>query len=263
MQNFSGLSGLGCKYDHLGYVLLDPDYDFKDLGVMLQNNKKNRDKFTSLFIPLKYYGQKDGLPVSPFIIFEMDSKDNIELPSYLIRLVYPTNDSQYLCVQIDIKEKLLLSALTLMVFKNIQDIVSSKGYVINSALLHYYFGNSCRTVLDGGECGIITMNDWRIIDHAIQFQQEWKDRVMDVFYMNSFNKDIITKEALRKIIKNVGDKNIIESDKKIFFRLRQSKSGYLLNRIISMNNRNKIRQILQDENVCCKDESALASLFKI
>ncbi|MDD6573289.1 MAG: hypothetical protein PUF12_12970, partial [Thermoflexaceae bacterium] len=42
---------LGCNYDYFGYMLLDPDYDFKDLGVMLKNNKKNKEKFLELFIP--------------------------------------------------------------------------------------------------------------------------------------------------------------------------------------------------------------------
>ena len=37
---------LGVKYDKLGYILLHPDYDYKDLGIMLANNLKNRKRFT-------------------------------------------------------------------------------------------------------------------------------------------------------------------------------------------------------------------------
>lgn len=253
----------GCNYDHLEYTLLDPDYDFKDLGVMLKNNKKNREKFLGLSIPLNYYGHKEKLPASPFIMFELKPKDNITLPFYLMQLDYPTKDSQYLCVHIDIKEELLSRELTLVDFKCVQDIIASKGYIINSAFLHYYSGNSHRTALDGIECGFVTLNDWRIIGHAVRFQQEWKNKVMDIFYMNSFNKKMITSGTLDKILKIVGNENIIEHEQKIIFKLPQSKSSYLLNRFMSMKSRRAIKQILQGENICFKDASTMASILKL
>lgn len=254
---------LGCNYDHLGYMLLDPDYDFKDLGVMLKNNKKNKENFLELSIPRNYYGHKEEFPASPFIRFELEPKDNIALPFYLIQLNYPTKDSQYLSVHIDIKKDLLSKELTLVDFKCVQDIVSSKGYIINSAFLHYYLGNSHRTTLEGIECGFATINDWRIIDHSIRFHQEWKNKIMDVFYMNSFNKEIVSKDALENVVNIVGNENVIDCEQKIIFKLPQSESSYLLNRIIPMKSRHAIKQILQKENVCFKDASIIASILKL
>lgn len=254
---------LGCNYDHLGYMLLDPDYDFKDLGVILKHNKKNRGKFTGLSIPQNYYGQKEEFPASPFIMFELKPQDNMALPFYLVQLDYPTKNSQYLCVHIDIKEDLLSKELTLADFECVQEIVTSKGYIVNSAFLHYYSGNSHRTVLEGIECGFATINDWRIIDRSIKFHQEWKNKIMDVFYMNSFNKKIVSSEAIDKIVKMVGNENIIEHEQKFIFKLRQSKSSYLLNRILTMKSRRDIKQILEDEKVCFKDASIMASILKL
>ena len=254
---------LGCQYDSLGYMLLHPDYDYKDLGTMMVNNSTNRKQFMQLSIPLKYYGSKEEMPSSPFIIFELKAKNDMKLPLYSIQLQYPSDDLQYLGIQIDICESLLLKELKLKDFLKMHDIVGGKGYVINSAYMHYHYGNTRRMNLDGGECGITTLYDWRIIDHSIRFQQEWKNKVMDIFYMNSFNKEIISNEAMDRIVKIVGNKNIIEHEEKIIFKLPQSKLSYLLNRIRPMKSRRDIKQILQEENVCFKDASIIASILKL
>lgn len=254
---------LCCNFDYLGYVLLHPDYDYKDLGIMMKSTKKNRDKFLDLSIPITFESEKDDLSSAPFITFEMRAKDNIELPFYEIQLIYPVESAHYLCVQIDIKEELLTREITLKDFSKMQDIISSKGYVINSAFLDYYTGNSRRMTLDGGECGITTVNDWRIIDHAIRFRQEWKDKIMGVFYMNSFNKEIITNNTLNEIVKIVGIENIIEHEQKLIFKLPQSKSSYLLERIILTKDRRAIKRILEKENICLNDASIMASILKL
>ena len=254
---------LGCEYDHLGYMLLDPDYDFKDLGITLKNNKKNREKFAGLSIPMKYYGKEEKCPAAPFVSFEVKPKDNMQLPVYVMEVEYPLNNTQYLCVKIDVKEDLLSKELTVADFKNIQDIVSAKGYCIHSSFVHYYSGNARRMILDGCECGIITVNDWRIIDHSIRFQQEWKNKVMDVFYMNLFKKEILTKDAMDEIIRIVGDKNIVEDDGKVIFKLPQAKGSYLLNRFVTTGSRRNIKKILEKENVCSKDASVWFSILRL
>ena len=104
---------LGCQYDSLGYMLLHPDYDYKDLGTMMVNNSTNRKQFMQLSIPLKYYGSKEEMPSSPFIIFELKAKNDMKLPLYSIQLQYPSDDLQYLGIQIDICESLLLKELKL------------------------------------------------------------------------------------------------------------------------------------------------------
>ena len=81
--------------------------------------------------------------------------------------------------------------------------------------------------------------------------------------MNSFNKEIISNEAMDRIVKIVGNKNIIEHEEKIIFKLPQSKLSYLLNRIRPMKSRRDIKQILQEENVCFKDASIIASILKL
>ena len=36
---------LGCTYEKLGYSLLHPDYDYKQIGKSFRNGKKGRTKF--------------------------------------------------------------------------------------------------------------------------------------------------------------------------------------------------------------------------
>lgn len=256
----------GCEYKRLGYSLLHPDYDYKDLGIHMVNNKKNREKFARLSIPLKYYGEKEKFPDSPIIEFDIADKYGIFDSFYSIKLCYPPDNIFPLQIIITIKEDLVSSKLTLSDFKNIQDIVISKGYVLHTALLDYHLGNSYRNIFDGHvglATGNITINDWRIQEHSMKYIREWKNKVMDVFYMNSFNKEMLPKEALEKIIKIVGEKNIIDCDKKIIFKLPQSKSVYLLNRLISTRSRHAIKRILEKEKVCSKDVSIAASILKL
>ena len=254
---------LGCRYDHLGFILLDPDYDFKDLGISLKNNKKNREKFVGLSIPMKYYGKEDECPASPIISFEMKPKDNMQLPFYNVKVDYPVCDNQYLSVEIDIKEELLSQEPTLADFKCMQEIVSSKGYIVDSAFIHYHSGNARRMLLDGVECGTVTVNDWRIIEHSIKFRQDWKNKIMDVFYMNSFNKEMLTKEVVDRIVRIVGDENIREVDGKIIFKLPQDKNSYLLNRFWTTGSRRKVKNILEKEKGCLKDAPAWASILRL
>lgn len=67
---------------------------------------------------------------------------------YSIHLDYPISDDQYLCVVVDVEKRLLLKELTLPVFIELQNIVCRKGYMVNSAYVHYNSGNSSRMILE-------------------------------------------------------------------------------------------------------------------
>lgn len=254
---------LGCKYDYLGYTLLDPDYNYKDLGVMLKNTEKNRKKFLKLSIPTTYKGKKDDWLAAPFVRFEAKGKNDYQYPFYELRFDYSSSKSQYLCISIDIKERLLAKEITLKDFNKVLDIVNSKGYVIQSSFLDYYVGNSKRVNFDSGESAFDTANDYRILDHSVKFREEWKNKIMDVFYMNTFDKKLVSSDAIEKIAKIVGKENLIWHEQKFIFKLPESKTSYLLNRILTVKSRRKIKGILQREKVCFKDVSIIAAILKL
>lgn len=52
---------LGCEYDWLGYSLLHPDYDYKDLGIKMQNSPKNRKHFVRLSSSQKSSAGEEGV----------------------------------------------------------------------------------------------------------------------------------------------------------------------------------------------------------
>jgi len=254
---------LSCDYDRLGYFLLHPDYDFKNLGREMINSHKNRKIFSGLEIPLLYYGKKDENPSSPTISFDLKEKHSMCLPAYSVEFHYPILETQCLYISIDVKASLLSKKISMADFVKIQEIIRNYGYEVNSAIMHYYWGNARRVILDGGEEGFITINDWRIIDHGIKFCNDWKDKLFDVFLMNSIKTDIISQEVKRKIIDIVGKNNTHESDGILTFGLSQSPIVYLLNRYITTYSRRKIKKILQDENVCDKDASILHSILRL
>lgn len=66
-----------------------------------------------------------------------------------IHLDYPISDDQYLCIAVDVEKRLLSKELTLPVFIELQNIVCRKGYMVNSAYVHYNSGNSSRMILEG------------------------------------------------------------------------------------------------------------------
>ena len=68
---------------------------------------------------------------------------------YSIHLDYPISDDQYLCIAVDVEKRLLSKELTLPVFIELQNIVCRKGYMVNSAYVHYNSGNSSRMILEG------------------------------------------------------------------------------------------------------------------
>lgn len=254
---------IGCRYERFGYTLLDPAYDFKDLGIMLQNTPKNREKFLEMVIPLRVFDENEMLPSAPFVFFERETKNDNIFPSYRIQLEYPVNNSAYLSVQIDIKDDLITKPISMEVLGEIHDVLKSKGYETASSFIDYYSGEARRIALNGGESGIITRNDWQIIDHAIKFREMWKNKVLDVFLVNAFDKKMISKKSVEKIMGIVGKENCIEHDEKIIFRLPQSPKMYLLNRLISVKSRKEIRQVLQEEKVCYEDPSFLASILRL
>lgn len=120
-----------------------------------------------------------------------------------------------------------------------------------------------RIMLQGGICGVTTVNDWRIIDHSISYMENWKNKIMDVFYMNSIKKNIITVSAIERLRNIVGIENFIEDNDMIMFKLSQSLSTYLMNRYVSTNERKKIKKLLQKENLCNRDSSIISSILKL
>lgn len=254
---------LGCEYEKMGYILLHPDYDYKDLGVMFCNSNEEKEYFRKLEIPLRYYGKGDEEPSAPSIIFEIPALNESSLPYFSIIFEYPVSDVHYLCIEIDVKADLMENKISLNIFKCVQDVFWSFGYKINTAFLHYYSGNMKRIMLEGGICGVTTVNDWRIIDHSIAYMANWKNKIMDVFYMNSIKKQAITNSSIEKLRSIVEIENLIEEDYMIMFKLSQSLSTYLMNRYISTGERKKIKKLLQKENLCNQDLSIISSILKL
>ena len=77
---------LGCTYEKLGYSLLHPDYDYKQIGKSFRNGKKGRTKFINLQIPMLYYGEETDS--SPTIEFECHMKNKDIFPLHIIKCFF-------------------------------------------------------------------------------------------------------------------------------------------------------------------------------
>ncbi len=250
---------LGCSYDQLGYMLLHPDDYDKDLGNIKENNVTNRADFAKCSIPMTYQG-KEEMPSAPSICF-LRAHSGDRLPDYEICLHYPMGFCHYLSVDIDIKESLLSGELTLQDFVCLQEIIRSYGFVINSAYVHYYTGNMRRAILDQGEQGFMTINDRRICAHSVAFMVNWQNKLMDVFYMNAIPRVCLSDGARFRLREIVGPQNVMESSEYISFRLPQTKSIYLLNRLVTTPGRRNVKALLESEKVCEPDVSVIKALY--
>lgn len=243
---------LQCKYNRLGYSLLHPDYDYMDIGIMLKNNTKSREYFSQMLIPNKYYGKEEPNPEAPVIEFLLCMEEN-ELPTFSVRLEYPVYSNQYLCIKIDMKKE-VSKKLTLLDFKQMQSIIVSNGYTINSAFINYYRGNKKRFLLDGIETGIITISDRRVVSNFIKYRKEWKGKIPDIFLMNSVKKEGLSDWAIKDITKILGRENVMEYENQFIFRISQI--NYELTK-------NKVKKILQKEKICNKGTSVIEGILKL
>lgn len=254
---------LGCEYHELGYTLLHPDYNYKELGKIFCKSKKSKELFKGLDIPIRYYGNKTEIPATPMLVFQSKVNSSWLFPLFSIEINYPPIESQYLSIVLDISKDMLKQKITLSIFRDIQTIIETNGYCINSGFVHYYYGNARRIILDGGESGIITANDWRIINHAIGYVEDWKNKVLDIFYINSIRCEALPRSTMEEIKKIVGECNFIEENDKCIFKLPQSLNMYLLNHLVSTSSRRQIKYILQKENICEKDSSLIATVLRL
>ncbi len=251
---------LQCEYNNFGYTLLDPDYDYKDVGIVLKNDLKSREYFSQMVIPDKYYGKEEPDPAAPVIKFESHRKETRVFSAFSVKLDYPVYSNQYLAIEIDV-EKELSEKLTLLDFKKIQNIIVSKGYTINSAFIHYfsfirgYKSDKKRMVLEGIQMGIMTINDLRMIDRFIKFQMEWKNKIPGIFFMNSVKKECMSDSSIKEITKIVGEENVMECGNQFMFQFPQKK-------LESVKNIRRIKKILEKEKVYNKDSSIIKCILE-
>lgn len=234
---------LNCDYDYLGYSLLHPDYDYKDIGVSMKKTY-NKHEFLTLNIPNHFYG-KESIPSAPYVFFEVSEKNNSSFPDFVISFRYPVFDNEAVEIEIVANSK-LVSFISLNQFSDIISLVNSNEYVVNSALLHYYRGSNKRLILSGGQMGLCSIEENRTIKKSVMHRANYKDKLLDIFLFNSINKKCLPIELIKKAIEIVGSENVVDKDSMFTFSLSQSLSKYLLNNYFPTLDKRKLRKIFKD-----------------
>lgn len=232
------------SYDRLGYRLLHPNHDYKEVGVMFSNGSHARDTFLSLDIPVLLHG-KGGEATAPVITFEMTPQNSSSLSDFAVALRYPAMKESPLIITIDVKSELLGPPLTMGKHVDLMRLLSENGYQINSAFVHSCSGNTKRLALDGGRVGFCTPDEMRLIRNAIKYQgANYKNKLMDIFFINSIATKAISAAAMAAIQKIVGEDNVSYGDWMFTFCLPQS-SGFGMHK-------KQLGRLLEQENLLIK-----------
>ena len=233
---------LQCSYNNLGYRLLHPDYDFKEIGIMFPNNSFAKERFSELSIPIIYQG-KYNYSAAPFITFELTPHNDSSLSDYSIVFRYPEYDTSPLVFVIDVKAELLNKPISINQYSDIINLLTNNGYLVNSAFTHHYSGSTKRAMFDGGQIGLCTFEEMSLINKAVRYQgANYKNKLMDIYIINSISLKAISSVTMNEICSIVGESNVFYDNSVFTFALPQSSTNVNAYKI-------KIRKLLNREGL--------------
>lgn len=240
---------LGCDYDKLGYILLHPDYNNKDIGYLYK--KKNKEKFYSRDIPSIMYGIKyKDEKSSPCLLYETNRSNWMSYSDFEVRINYPLVESNYLRFEIVIKKSLLKNKnIKLEEYIKILDLLNENNFKVNTSFTHYYSGSNSRSIIKGFDSFFSTIEEKYIINRALEHNFDWKNKIVDVFLYNTFRRDCLNDIQLSKLEKIVGKENIIYDNEYLIFKYCNCESEYLIEKYIPSIKKIRLRMFFKKNNM--------------
>lgn len=253
---------LGCEYERFGYHYDNPDNpNGSPCGKTFRKGKE--ESFKKLKIEKSYYGKKAEDEVGrTYITFYTDGKNKYAFPDYMIEIHYDEWIFGRVRIEIYVTKRYLNKKITMQMFRQIHKVLQMEGYDVNSAFLHSFWGDNGIYRIHGwvSSPGIFTLEDSKLIDHITKYREGRRDKIMDLFFMNSVNKTALSDKLCNEIKKLVGEKNYVEENGKVFFQLPQPEKSYWLNRIFPVWPKQKIKHLLQKDGILDKDSGILTWL---
>lgn len=246
---------LGCDYDRLGWILWEPDYPSRQSGRMYK--KKNsemffKQKIESIVYPIKH--PEEG-PSSPCLIYETDEKGLQIAPSFEISISYAQNPEKF-STRIEITvPKILLKhkKININIYQELLKLINKNNFHVHYSLLHCHTKRLDSYTIHGMSHGFFyTIEEWLIIDKALNHVFDWKNKLLDVFCFNTIIKESIPNNVLSKLEKIIGKKNIFIDDEYITFIYPVCKLRYLFDKYIPSIKKIRIRKLLKDNNLLPK-----------
>ena len=199
---------LGCDYHKMGFILLHPDHDCKDLGSLYL--KKNKAKFYKRNIVSRMYGEKYKDEVSsPRLIYESYRSEFASYSNFTIDIDYPLKSTGCLEFEIVVKKSLLRKKkITLEEYIKILNILNDHNFKVNTSFIHLYRGSGSRVIAMGFATFLNTIEENYIRERAIAHMFDWKNKLVDVFMYNTFPKECLDDKQLAKLTKIVGKNNV-------------------------------------------------------
>ena len=255
----------GCNYKTIEYYLYHPDYADKNLGHKYPNNRDVRASFIREFIPSLYFGKKEIIPSAPTISFYNTVNDK-SYHDYEICLTYPSYSGYTLEATVDLREKDIMDHLFIDLFIKIVSIFEDNGFSINNGYADYFSGNRAKWRFSGIKYSpsFLTIRDRQIIDHVNHHRKNWRETLVDVFYVNCIIRKAFNDETLNKLKELVGDNNCIVVGDIIVFQIPISPKLYLIIRWMPVIRPfNRIKKHLIDSYLCQKDTSIIRLILDI
>lgn len=240
---------LGCDYDKLGYILLHPDYNNKDIGYLYK--KKNKEKFYSRDIPSIMYATKyKDEKSSPLLLYETNRSNWMSSSDFEVKIDYPFSEKFCLRFEIVIKKSHLKNKnIKLEEYIKILNLLNENNFKVNTSFMHYYSGSDSRDILEGFDTFLNTIEEKYIINRTLKHTFDWKNKIVDVFLYNTFRRDCLNDIQLSKLEKIVGKENIIYDNEYLIFKYCNCESEYLIEKYIPSIKKIRLRMFFKKNNM--------------
>ncbi|MCQ2513417.1 MAG: hypothetical protein MJ092_08565 [Lachnospiraceae bacterium] len=246
-------------YNYMQYLVRDNEKDYEWEG---EHSDKNLEKVISLFEKDIVSNNSINWNRGCTIVKQYLDGIHLEYPQFEVSIDYPMKESGFLLIVIEMNDKILMESLSLEQYSQLHSIILDAGICINSSGVHYQRGDvNASMTLMGVQYGLISPTDWQIIEHASDFYEDWKNKIIYPLFMNSIQKSALTADLAGKIKRLAGFGNFIEGRDYLIFKVFSSLRHYELSRILPSVKRMRLKNTLRKGGALSKDSNWILYLF--
>lgn len=242
---------LGTDFNKLGFSILHPDYDYKEVGRHFTNSDKGRSEFIRTCIPQMFYGKCNDIS-APRIEFYTPNKNKNKFRVFDFGIKYPIQRDSALIISVDFEYE-QTRRMEFGQYVSIIEAVCRLQFEIHSAFLHLYTNEIKRFVVSGIKSGICTYKEYRILQGVMKQRTSFRNTIPEIFLMVSIPRLAINDESFRTLQRLVGEVNIHQHGTCVSLWTGQSVGIYLLSNYIPSIRLLRIRKALRKSGVIMKD----------
>lgn len=236
-------SELEISYDHISYLLFNPDADEVLVNQVFSFDDSGKKEFAQLGI-IQSVGENDRIISAPFIEACSNCRKEELYSKSRVQIQFP-DYSNIMVIRVDYEQR-YAKKLCFSKYKNIVIGLCNLGFNVNNSFYHVYSRKNNAVTLDGGQIGsYIGLDGWQNKkDWLLHQKNHYMNHLMGVHCANSFPSSLITSQIKDAISKIVGGNNIDVVNGTVFFSLPNLASVTSAYRILSKLTIEKLTNLL-------------------